>query len=121
LLAIVKRTQILTYHAQAQDHTAPEEHVVQKSAASDPLAPLHHDNWHLKHHRKESVAPEFSCDTTHDKFMRKRRDEERYGGSDWARHVIFRRRVDMATEEMVDRFVPVKNISTYVGRVGLSC
>lgn len=56
----------LTYHAQAQDHTTPEEHVVEQGAASDPLAPLHHDDGHLQHHCEKAVASKLACDAAHD-------------------------------------------------------
>jgi hypothetical protein len=35
------------------------------------------------------------------------RDEKGDSGRDWTRHVILRCRVDMATEEVMDRLVPV--------------
>jgi hypothetical protein len=96
----------LTYHTQSQDHAAPEEHVVQQSAAADPLAPLNHDNGHLKHHGKEAIASELSCNATHDQLMRKRGDEKGDGGRKWSRHVVLRGRVDMATEEVMNWLVP---------------
>jgi hypothetical protein len=94
-----------TYHAQAQDHTAPEEHVIEQSPASDPFASLHHDNRHLQHHGEEAIAPKFPRDTAHDQLMRKRRDEKSDRGCYGTRHVVLRGRVDMASEEVMDRLL----------------
>ena len=101
----------LTYHAQPQDHAAPEEHVVEQGAPSHPLASLHHDNGHLQHHCEKSVASELARNTTHDQLVRKRRYEESDCGRNWARHVVLRCRVDVTTEEVVNWLIPKGMIS----------
>jgi hypothetical protein len=98
----------LTYHAQAQNHTAPEEHIVEQCTASDPLASLDHDNRHLQHHSEEPIASELPCDAAHNQLMCKCRDKESDSRCDWTRHVVLRCRVDVTTEEVMNRLVPAE-------------
>jgi hypothetical protein len=76
------------YHTKSQNHAAPEEDVVQQSAASNPLAPLQHYNRHLEHHRNKAVASELSCDTSHDEFMCQGGNEKGDCRGQRTRHVI---------------------------------
>jgi hypothetical protein len=96
-----------THHTQPQHHAAPEQDIVQQRAAPHPLAALHHDDRHLKHHGEEAISSELARDAPHDKFVSERRDEEGNGRGDGARRVVLRGRVHVSSEEMVDGLVPL--------------
>jgi hypothetical protein len=99
-----------TYHTESQNHAAPEQDVVQQSAASNPLASLQHDDRHLQHHCDEAVAPELPSDASHHQLMRESGNEKRDCRGKRARHVILRGGVDMSSEEVVDGLVPAHKL-----------
>jgi hypothetical protein len=100
-----------TYHAQSEDHTAPEQNVVQQCPALHPLASLHHDYWHLKHHGKKPVSSKLPCDAAHHQFMCECRYEKGDKGSERARQMILGGRVDVSTEEMMNWYIPLFEVS----------
>jgi hypothetical protein len=102
-----------SYHTESQDHAAPEQNIVEQSAASNPLAPLQHDDGHLQHHCDEAIAPKFPRNAAHDQFVGQSGDEERYCRGKRARHVVLRGGVDVSAKEMVNRLVPAPK-SVYV-------
>jgi hypothetical protein len=95
-----------TYHAQTQDHTAPEQDIVENGSVADPSAALDQDYRHLQHHRNEAVPTELASDAAHDQLVCYTRDQEGDEGGHGTGHRVTRRRIDMATEEMMDRNVP---------------
>ena len=96
-----------TYHAQPEDHAAPEQDIVQQSPLPDPWRPLDHDNGHLEHHGDEAVPAELARDAAHDELVGKTRDKEGDYGGDGTGDGVQRRAVDMASEKMVDGDVPL--------------
>lgn len=96
-----------THHAQAQNHAAPEQHVVEQATLPNVLAPLHQHNRHLQHHGHEAVAAEFARNAAHDQLVRKtgneKGDECRHG----SRHGVARSAVDVPPEEVVNGNVPL--------------
>jgi len=96
-----------TNHTQSKNHTDPEENVIYERPSFDPLTPLNHDKWHLKHHHKEAISPQLLSDTSHHKLMRQRRDQKRDKRRKSPTHVILTRKVDVPAKEVVDRYVPL--------------
>jgi hypothetical protein len=96
-----------TYHAQARDHTAPEQDIVENGSVADPWAALDQDDGHLQHHGNEAVPTELASDASHDQLVCYTRDQEGDEGGHGTGHCVARCRVDMPTEEMVDGDIPL--------------
>lgn len=58
-----------TYHAQTQDHTAPEQDIVEDGPVANPSTALHQDYRHLQHHGNEAVSTELAGDAAHDQLV----------------------------------------------------
>jgi hypothetical protein len=94
------------YHAQTRDHAAPEQDIVEDGTVANPWAALDQDYRHLQHHGKETVSTEFASDAPHNQLMCYTRHQEGDECGYGTGHRVARCRVDMATEEMMDRDVP---------------
>ena len=95
-----------TYHAQTQDHATPEQNIVENGSVTDPSAALDQDYRHLQHHGDEAIPTELAGDASHNQLVCYARNQESDEGGHGTRHGVARCRIDMATEEMMDRNVP---------------
>lgn len=96
-----------TYHAQSQNHTTPEQDIIEQRSTPDPPASLNHDNGHLQHHCNKAIATELSSDATHDKLVGQAGYEEGDDGGHRSGHGVQGSAIDMASEEVVDWNVPL--------------
>jgi hypothetical protein len=68
---------------------------------------LNRNNRKLEHHGQESVSPKFLGNAAHDQLVEYRADQERDDHSHWLREVTASGPVDVAEEEVVNRYVPL--------------
>jgi len=107
----------LTHQAQAQNHAAPEANIVESLAAPHPLCPLKHDDRELQHLADKSIASQLLCDAGHDNFMANGANEEGDDGRISLANVGSAGWIDMATQEAVDRHIPLARKLHPVGAV----